>query len=100
MSARAFFDHTNPDGLDPFQRMAAVGYAGRTMGENIAAGQPSPESVMAGWMASDGHCANIMRGSFTEIGIGYFTDGGGGGFGRGYTHFWTQNFGSPGGRGF
>jgi uncharacterized protein YkwD len=50
-------------------------------------------------MSSDGHCANIMRGSFTEIGIGYYTDGGGsGGFGgRGYTHFWTQNFGSPGG---
>jgi uncharacterized protein YkwD len=84
MSERGYFDHTDPDGLDPADRAAAAGYVGSTWGENIAAGYPSPESVMEGWMNSPGHCANIMRASFTEIGIGY-ADG----------NYWTESFGAP-----
>jgi uncharacterized protein YkwD len=41
------------------------------------------------WMGSDGHCANIMNPSFTEIGVGYYPGGQWG-------HLWTQNFGTPG----
>lgn len=93
MALRDFFEHDNPDGDSPFDRMAAAGYQFRAAGENIAAGQRGPEEVMESWMNSPGHCKNIMSGDFTELGVGYFTKGGpeqpGG---RGY---WTQNFGRP-----
>ena len=42
-------------------------------GENIAAGQRTPEQVMNGWMNSPGHRQNIM-GPYTHIGVGYYVD--------------------------
>lgn len=92
MFERDFFDHTNPDGLDPFDRMAEAGFEGSYMGENIAYGQASPEQVMADWMESDGHCSNIMNPNFTLIGVGYHE---GADNPRDGKHFWTQNFGTP-----
>jgi uncharacterized protein YkwD len=89
MSARGYFDHENPDGDGPPERMDAAGYMGGTYGENIAMGQRTPEQVVAGWMDSDGHCANIMREQFTEIGVGFFQGDGRSGY------YWTQNFGAP-----
>ena len=88
MGARNFFDHTDPDGLDPFQRMEAAGYNGGAMGENIAAGYATGAEVVAGWLTSDGHCRNIMDPDFGVIGIGYASVPG-----SDYTHYWTQNFG-------
>jgi uncharacterized protein YkwD len=92
MFERHFFDHTNPDGLDPFERMAAAGFHGAGAGENIAVGQTSPEQVMHSWMESDGHCANVMRPKFALLGVGYHPGAGGRGLG---SNFWTQNFGAP-----
>jgi uncharacterized protein YkwD len=40
-------------------------------GENIARGYPSPVSVFNAWMGSPGHAANILRRSFTKMGLGY-----------------------------
>jgi uncharacterized protein YkwD len=57
-------------------------------GENIAAGQDTPEAVMSAWMASDGHRANILNPNFREIGVGYYH--GGSWFGD----FWVQDFGT------
>ena len=91
MYVRGFFSHDNPDGEDPFDRMAAVGYEGSSMGENIAQGQQSPQDVMEGWMGSDGHCGNIMSDSFTEIGVGYYPGEQSGFQNRNY---WTQTFGA------
>ena len=88
MGNRNFFDHTDPDGLDPFQRMEAAGYNGGAMGENIAAGYSTGAEVVAGWLSSDGHCRNIMDPDFGVIGIGYASVPG-----SEYTHYWTQNFG-------
>jgi uncharacterized protein YkwD len=51
------------------------------LGENIALGYSSPESVMDGWMNSTGHKANILRDTFNEIGVGY------------YNGYWVQDFG-------
>jgi hypothetical protein len=89
MGERAFFDHDNPDGLDPFDRMAAVGFEGAApWGENIAAGQTTPEEVVRGWMDSPGHCRNIMDGGYRVLGMGYaFVEG------SPFGHYWTQNFG-------
>jgi uncharacterized protein YkwD len=94
MAERGFFDHTNPDGVDPFARMAAAGYSGSSGGENIAMGQPSPTQVVQGWMSSDGHCRNIMSPNFTLIGVGYYSQPGASPWFGG--HYWTQNFGGAG----
>ncbi|MGB9799417.1 MAG: CAP domain-containing protein [Thermanaerothrix sp.] len=59
----------------------------RNLGENIAAGYASPDSVMQGWLSSDGHRANIESQSYWEIGVGY--DEGSGS----YFRYWVQDFG-------
>jgi uncharacterized protein YkwD len=92
MFERAYFDHDTPDGIDPFQRMAEAGFVGSGGGENIALGQRSPEEVMAAWMESDGHCANVMRAAFDTIGVGYHPGAEARG---GSNNYWTQNFGAP-----
>lgn len=86
MDARDFFDHTNPDGADPGQRITAAGYTWSTYGENIAQGQQTPEAVMDSWMNSPGHRANILNCSFKDIGVGIHEGAGG--------PWWTQNFGA------
>ncbi|WP_028799601.1 sigma-70 family RNA polymerase sigma factor [Streptomyces sp. 142MFCol3.1] len=86
MAARNFFEHTNPDGTDPGQRITAAGYRWSTYGENIAQGQQTPEAVMESWMNSPGHRANILNCSFKNIGVGVHRGSGG--------PWWTQDFGA------
>lgn len=69
MAQRNFFDHINLDGRTPGQRAASAGYNFAALGENIAAGQRTVSEVMAGWMASPGHCNNIMSGPYTDIAV-------------------------------
>lgn len=73
------FSHTRPDG-------SAWNTAGAqtSRGENIAYGYGSPSSVMAGWMDSDGHRQNILRSSFTRIGVSCYSING--------TLYWVQEF--------
>jgi uncharacterized protein YkwD len=56
-----------------------------TAGENIAAGQTSPDQVMTSWMNSSGHRANILNSSFGHIGVGIVKNSAG-------TIYWTQDF--------
>ncbi len=86
MAARDFFDHTNPDGAGPGERVTATGYGWSTYGENIAMGQQTAEQVMESWMNSPGHRANILNCSFKELGVGLHTGDGG--------PYWTQVFGA------
>ncbi|QHA02858.1 stress protein [Streptomyces broussonetiae] len=86
MVARDFYDHTSPDGSRPWDRAAAAGSRLRTIGENIACGQRSAADVVAGWMNSPGHRANILKREFGHIGIGFA------GGGRAGT-YWCQLFG-------
>jgi uncharacterized protein YkwD len=69
MARRDYFDHASLDGKRVGVRVAAEGYRWRSVGENIAGGERSVETVMRGWMDSPGHCANIMNAEFTEIGL-------------------------------
>lgn len=85
MAEKRYFDHTSPTYGTPFQMLQNYGVSYRSAGENIAAGQQTPESVMNSWMNSSGHRANILNGSYTEIGVGYYA---GGQYGR----YWTQLF--------
>jgi hypothetical protein len=68
MSARAYFAHVTPEGLTPSDRATAHGYFSG-VGENIAYGYRNAAEAMIGWMASAGHCRNIL-GSARDIGIG------------------------------
>jgi uncharacterized protein YkwD len=86
MAAKNYFSHTSKDGRTFADRIRAAGYGGRTIGENIAAGQSTASSVMRSWMASSGHKANILNCAFTALGVGYAKGGS-------YGHYWTQDFG-------
>ncbi len=71
------FSHTRPDGSSCFTILEEFGISYRAAGENIAMGQRTPEEVIDGWMNSSGHRANILNGTFTSIGVGYYVDGAG-----------------------
>lgn len=71
------FSHTRPNGSRCFTALEEVGASYQGAGENIAAGQTSPEEVMNDWMNSDGHRANILNEAFTTLGIGVYTDANG-----------------------
>lgn len=77
-----YFSHTSPVYGSPFQMIKAFGLTYRTVGENIAYGQRTPQAVVNGWMNSSGHRANILNASYTQIGVGYAANG----------HYWTQMF--------
>jgi uncharacterized protein YkwD len=89
MARRRFFDHRGPDGSQPKDRVLRTGYQPRLTGENIAFGPESAEEAVAGWLASPGHCANIMDPRFQHIGVALAT-----GRKRGEI-YWVQNFGAP-----
>lgn len=80
------FSHTRPNGTSCFTAIQEAGISYGALGENIAAGQSTPASVMDSWMNSDGHRKNILSGDFTSIGIGYVNSG------SGYKHYWVQMF--------
>lgn len=69
MATNNYFSHTGLDGRTASQRIAAEGYAWSWVGDNIAAGQTSVSAVMSGWLASAGHCANIMRAEYQDVGV-------------------------------
>ena len=84
MAARGFFDHTDPNGLTPWNRAERAGVKGLG-GENIARGQVDAASVMTSWMNSDGHRANILNCDFKTLGVGVHMGDGG--------PWWTQELG-------
>jgi len=71
-------------------RISAVGFVWRTAGENIATGYSTPRGVVRAWMASTGHCENILNPTYREIGTGVSTRPVRG-FATG-TGTWTQDF--------
>lgn len=69
MAMRNYFSHTSLDGRVLAQRVSAEGYAWTSVGENLAWGEPSVESVIAGWLSSPGHCSNLMSRDFADFGV-------------------------------
>ncbi|MCB8822520.1 CAP domain-containing protein [Microvirga rosea] len=96
MDATDTFSHTGVNGSSPGERMASAGYGAQGWGENIAyvSGDLTEATVRqlhTNLMNSPGHYANIVNGSFEEIGIGLKE-----GTINGYkVVFVTQNFGTP-----
>jgi uncharacterized protein YkwD len=71
MAAHNYFEHQDLAGHSPADRVRAVGYQEKLVGENIAYGPKSAEEVVQGWLDSPGHCENIMDPRFGEMGIAY-----------------------------
>lgn len=61
------------------------GISYRAAAENIAKGQTTPEAVVNAWWNSEGHRKNMLNSSYTQIGVGYVSDG----------NYWTQMFIRP-----
>lgn len=83
--------HTRPGGRECFTVVDYCNIGYMMCGENIAAGQPTPEDVVNGkygWMSSEGHKANILSLEYTKMGLGYSV-----GLSNGqYSGFWAQEF--------
>ena len=75
MSVNGFISHTGSNGSSPTDRLAAVGLnfgaVVTSFAENVATGQPTPESVVNAWMNSQGHRANILSNN-TYLGVGRY----------------------------
>lgn len=86
MATKQYFSHESKDGRTIKDRIFKVGYTNKgfksyEIGENIAQGQESIAEVVEGWFKSDGHCRNLMRPTFKEIGVAT------------YNTYWVQDFG-------
>ena len=73
-----YFAHVSPSGETPVDRIRTTGYipgpsVGYVIGENLAWGTydlSTPQAIVAAWIASPGHLANILEAKYTETGIG------------------------------
>ena len=91
MAVLNYFAHTSADGRTLGTRASAAGYTSSGLGENIAAGYAGIDSVMNGWVDSDGHCANLMNANFTEVGVACVV----GPATSSYNTYWTMDLGRP-----
>lgn len=69
MKDKHYFDHVSPDGLQPWFFVEEAGYKYKTVGENLAEGYFSAQTVHEAWMQSEGHRENILSPDFEEIGV-------------------------------
>jgi len=73
------WSHTRPDGSAWYTAGSQT-----EMGENLAFGQSTTQQVIDEWMASPGHAENILRSTFTQMGVScYYCNG---------TYYWAQHF--------
>ncbi|WP_197466395.1 CAP domain-containing protein [Oleiphilus sp. HI0080] len=90
MGDNNFFSHTGSNGLRVGSRATQAGYSWNMVGENIAAGFYSVDSVMQGWLDSPSHCSAIMNGHYEEGAVAvYIADN------ADYEVYWTMVLGHP-----
>lgn len=70
MAENEYFAHHSPDGVSPWYWFAVTDYSFVHAGENLAIHFTDSGEVVDAWMDSPTHRANIMNGSYTEIGVG------------------------------
>jgi len=90
MAARGYAGHEGSDGSSSGDRITRAGYIWQAAGENVAAGQPDAESVVAAWLESPGHCTALMATYFTETGIAFAEARS-----KNPSIYWTQVFAAP-----
>jgi uncharacterized protein YkwD len=69
MARRNYFEHESPEGRSVRDRANAQNYRGKYVGENIAAGSRTLDDAMQMWLASAGHCQNMMDPGFHEVAV-------------------------------
>lgn len=84
--------HTGSDGSLPPDRACAGGYRPYSwgncyVGENINAGDATPELVLQAWVNSPGHLGNLLNEKYREFGVGHTTGGA-------YGNYWTLDLGA------
>jgi uncharacterized protein YkwD len=89
MAQNSFLAHTGSDGSNPGERATRAGYDWHTVAENVASGQTSADDIAATWLDSDGHCANLRDGKYSETGIAFALNPG-----DGRDIYWVQLYGS------
>jgi uncharacterized protein YkwD len=87
MAENNILSHAGPNGEQVAARVGMTNYEWRTLGENVAVGQSSPQQVVSAWMHSPGHCVNIMNPEFTDMGAAFETR-------PQSSIYWTQVFAS------
>lgn len=80
------FSHTRPNGEVCSSILTEMGISFGYFGENIAAGQRTPEEVVTVWMNSEGHRENILNPNYHYLGVGYTE------VSEGYSFYWVQIF--------
>lgn len=91
MATHNLFSHTGSGGSTLGSRVSAAGYGWSSLGENIAAGQTGINQVVDGWIASEGHCANLLNPAFSEVGLACVS----GSASTTYRSYWTMDLGQP-----
>lgn len=91
MQRNNFTSHTGSDGSSVGDRATAAGYAWSWIGENIAWGYGTVQQVVDGWMASPGHCGNIMKADYKHIGLACVR----GTSSNTWPNYWTLDLGKP-----
>jgi uncharacterized protein YkwD len=86
MAVNNYFAHLSPAGQAVRDRVVELGYAYKLVAENIAAGQPSLDKVLAAWLASEGHCANLMQPAVRDVALACASEQG-----ATYPTYWTLN---------
>lgn len=89
MAINNFFSHDGSEGESPWTRYDWMCEKFTWKGEIIAAGYPDVDSVINGWMNSQGHHDLILTPEFTMAGVGYFYLSQ-----SHYGHYWTVDFGA------
>jgi uncharacterized protein YkwD len=73
MASRGYFGHTSPTGETAFSLIDAAGISAPSAAENIGYNDhpdaTSAASILAGFMASASHRANILSRTFTRVGV-------------------------------
>jgi len=83
MAEHGVLAHTGSDGSTVGDRVTHAGYQWRRVGENLALANRPAREVVDMWLASAGHCANVMHPGYVEMGV------------AAREGYWTQVFGRP-----
>lgn len=70
MVTRDYWSHITPDQQSPWVFIDKAGYSYEKAGENLAYGFATNNQVIAGWLNSASHRANMLESNFDEVGFG------------------------------
>jgi uncharacterized protein YkwD len=90
MATHSLLGHEGSDKSVPARRATRAGYSWASVAENVAGGQTTAGEVVKVWLASPGHCRNLMNPRYSETGVARAVD-------KDSQHvvYWVQVFAAP-----